>query len=105
MSTVPRSRRTTSSRRLYRLDVTQDDIAAGRPRDCCLCPIALAVARKFGAPSAHVIVACGIIFRIETRLSWRRFRFRDQNAAEEFMADFDIGRDVAPIRLFIEEID
>lgn len=74
------------------IDVTAFDLAAGQPRNPCLCPIALAAARRLGADRTpegqpRLTAAREIIARIGGR--WYCYRYLDQDAAEAFMATFD----------------
>ena len=76
-----------------RIEVTAEDIAAGKPDKCRECPIALAAIRA-GIPEANVKKRC--IFVAPT------VRVLLPDAAQRFIDDFDEFREVEPFSFDLE---
>ena len=75
-----------------RIAVTTEDIAKGRPRQPCECPIALAIKRRFGS-SRYVTVGNRHATRHDNRrISNARLPIR----AQHFIRTFDRGGKVVP---------
>lgn len=77
-----------------RIDVTADDIAKGKPKDWCRCPVSLALRRVLPQSSARV-PADGL------EVFGRQMERRPPGVAR-FVRDFDKGRPVAPFSFVID---
>lgn len=84
------------------LEVTQEDIDNGKRRNCSLCPIALALMRKFNLdPSedsldaARVGLTMASIFPVMDRKRKSQY-FYLPDEASEFIKDFDSKLPVKP---------
>jgi hypothetical protein len=78
-----------------RIDVTQEDINAGVPRDSCRCPIAHAIDRAIGSTSMDCVSVNAFkvsVWRDERRL-WSALTPPD---LIDFIKAFDHDRDVKP---------
>jgi hypothetical protein len=79
-----------------RIEVTQEDIDAGKRADACDCPVALAICRASGF---SVSVRYSTVYRLQSEIhAWdsRAYLGELPNAARYFVVDFDEGRAVAP---------
>lgn len=80
-----------------RIQVTAEDIAAGKPGEMCACPIALAVARA--VPCERICVsAFGIALEQGQDLLYARLPGR----ADQFIKAFDDGEPVGEIEFELE---
>jgi hypothetical protein len=75
-----------------RIEVTEQDIAAGRRRQPSACPIALAVKRAYAVERASVAEYDIIV----TRWCDRQFKWRTPTPAASFIERFDKGEKVEP---------
>lgn len=75
------------------IEVTQEDINAGRRADCRACPIARATKRK--VPACHVEVGRYYVVLMTSRVG-DSYDFRLPDFARRFVEDFDFGIPVEP---------
>lgn len=81
------------------IEVTQEDIDAGRKGNCYLCPIALAAARVF-----NLDVSVGASWlSVEASNGAEVAMFKLPQAARTFVTLFDGGHPVAPFTFAVEE--
>lgn len=84
------------------VDVTAEDIAAGKRQDCNNCPVANAVSRRF--PEAKEIVAGGSridvhfdpLIKLSTGEQIAMYRGLTPGSVYHFMVQFDEGVEVSP---------
>lgn len=80
----------------YNIEVTDADIAAGLPKRCLLCPIAIALNRTLGRPKADI------------KVGWGQIQMPDGTStslpqlAIDFVRAFDYGKPVSPFTFEIE---
>jgi hypothetical protein len=77
-----------------RIEVTAEDIAAGRPKDACCCPVARAISRAMGAAWE----AYGVGAASHDDDGWIDLPAE----AERWIAAFDAGRPVEPFAFEVE---
>lgn len=79
-----------------KIKVTQADIEEGRPEDCHLCPVALAVARAFDVPQYAVSVD-GLFITVND------VNYDPPKLVDEFIYAFDEGDKVIPFEFDLAE--
>lgn len=85
------------------LDVTQDDIRQGRPRNSRLCPIALAAARAF--PDATLVSAGYDHVYVTNGVDHTNYVYKTNGNARAWQHDFDMDIPVEPTTVKLELID
>jgi hypothetical protein len=80
------------------VNVTQEDILRGRPRDRFGCPIAKALLRRKDVAWAAV----GFSFVQVTFLDREPMMLELPDRAQDFIGEFDLTRRVTPIRFSLE---
>lgn len=79
------------------IEVTADDIRLGEPREACLCPIALAVARLLDTAPVNEEVVVGVLMLLATLpddLTFTEYELPEE--ATRFICDFEDGKTVLP---------
>lgn len=80
--------------RTVTIDVTADDIAKGKPKEPCDCPIAIATDRAFGG---GVAISCG-----QTLIGINFVDYSLPVPARRFIRRFDDGENVKPFSFSVE---
>lgn len=81
------------------INVIQEDIDKGKPREPSMCPIALAIKREYHAP--HVLVG-GVIRKYDYEGS--NTTYKTPHQILEWMTNFDMGLKVEPFSAVVEEL-
>ena len=77
------------------IEITEDDIMDGWPRDCEYCPVALAVCRALAIPPRWVNVADTMLY-LHLHLDEEEWAIALPSVVKRFINDFDKGKDVHP---------
>lgn len=78
-----------------KIEVTQEDIKAGRKTECTRCPIALAIKRKVGYTMSVGTRVCGSLDN----------EFQLPKIAQDFISNFDHGNPVEPFTFELEGLE
>lgn len=79
-----------------KITVTQADIEEGRPYNCNLCPVALAVSRAFRVPQ-HAVSVDGLFITVNDQ------NYDPPALVDEFIQAFDDGKKVIPFSFDLDE--